>query len=46
MNDNRNEWFGPHRRGFGWGPVAWQGWLITLVIVVGLIILLKCLLHH
>jgi len=24
------KWFAPKRIGYGWRPVTWQGWLITL----------------
>ena len=26
-------WFGPKRLGWGWRPLTWQGWLITLILV-------------
>jgi len=39
------DWFAPKRYGFGGGvPIAWQGWVVTLVyatIVVGATQLLK-----
>lgn len=31
-------WFGPKRLGWGWGPIAWEGWLAGvayLAIVFG-----------
>jgi ABC-2 type transport system ATP-binding protein len=31
------QWFRRRRIGLGWRPVSWQGWLITLVVVAGLI---------
>jgi hypothetical protein len=37
---NRNEqrpWFGPKRIGFGLRPQTWQGWLVTLAIVVAVV---------
>jgi hypothetical protein len=34
MADKRPEWFGPKRYGLGAGmPIAWQGWVATLVYV-------------
>ena len=44
-------WFGPKRRGIGWTPVTWEGWLVTLcsmVIVVGVNLLIVALVasHH
>jgi hypothetical protein len=42
----RKPWFGPHRIGYGWGPVAWQGWLVTLAIVPAAIILPLALFRH
>ena len=26
-------WFGPRRFGWGWSPVSWQGWLVTLAFL-------------
>lgn len=26
----RRYWFGPRRIGFGWRPVTWEGWLVTI----------------
>ena len=34
-------WFGPKRFGFGFRPVAWQGWVITLVAVAILIVVVR-----
>ncbi|MDZ4761633.1 MAG: hypothetical protein SGJ21_11215 [Alphaproteobacteria bacterium] len=28
-------WFGPHRIGYGVGPITWQGWLATALMVAG-----------
>ena len=33
----KHPWFGPKRIGWGWRPVTWQGWLIT-VLFVGIVI--------
>ena len=27
-------WFGPKKLGFGWGPRAWQGWLIMALVTI------------
>ncbi len=35
-NDPRRPWFGPHKVGFGWGPVTWQGYAVTIAVAVGL----------
>ncbi len=32
-----NPWFGPKILGWGWRPLTWQGWLITLVLITLLI---------
>lgn len=29
-------WFGPKRIGWGISPTSWQGWVATLVLVLGL----------
>jgi hypothetical protein len=34
----RQPWFGPKRIGFGYGPRTWQGYLITAVMVVLVVI--------
>ena len=35
MSDpDRKPWFGPHRYGYGWGPVSWQGWVVTAAIAL------------
>jgi uncharacterized membrane protein len=38
MNDNTNSddkaWFRKKRHGFGFTPNTWQGWLITLGVVI------------
>ena len=26
----RTAWFGPKRWGWGWSPVSWQGWVVTV----------------
>ena len=28
------EWFEPRRGGWGWNPISWQGWTITLAFIV------------
>ena len=27
------EWFEPRRGGWGWNPISWQGWAITLAFI-------------
>ena len=27
-------WFGPRRFGWGWTPVTWEGWALTIVAVI------------
>ena len=35
----RRPWFGPRRVfGWGWTPVTWQGWLVTAVFVVAIVL--------
>ena len=29
----KHPWFGPKRIGWGWRPVSWEGWLITVLCV-------------
>ena len=26
----KTAWFGPKRFGWGWTPVSWQGWVVTI----------------
>jgi len=33
MNDDR-EWFAPKRYGYGATPITWQGWALTIGLVV------------
>lgn len=33
----RKPWFGPRRFGWGWTPVAWEGWVASLVFVAALV---------
>lgn len=30
----KTAWFGPKRWGWGWSPVSWQGWVVTLAFAV------------
>jgi hypothetical protein len=34
----KQPWFGPKRIGFGYGPRTWQGYLVTAVMAVLLVI--------
>ncbi|WP_437341311.1 hypothetical protein, partial [Burkholderia pseudomultivorans] len=37
-SNDRKIWFPAKRYGWGWGlPVAWQGWVVLLVFVLGII---------
>ena len=45
MTDQRDVWFPAKKHGIGWGlPVAWQGWVVLLAVVllfvVGLLVVL------
>ena len=32
-------WFGPRRfGGWGWSPVTWEGWVTSLVFIVGVLV--------
>jgi hypothetical protein len=40
----KEPWFGPKQSvGWGWRPTTWQGWLVTLVLVVFLSVVLHSL---
>lgn len=28
-----SDWFEPRRGGWGWNPISWQGWAITLAFI-------------
>lgn len=34
--DRKTYWFGRKRFGIGFGPVAWQGWVLILAYVVAM----------
>jgi hypothetical protein len=36
----RRPWFGPKRIGIGLRPQTWQGWLVTLAIVVVIVLVI------
>jgi hypothetical protein len=38
-------WFGPKRIGWGWRPVTWQGWLITVAIPVAVFLIFRFVVH-
>ena len=43
----KHPWFGPKTgMGWGWTPVTWQGWLVTLACVATMIILPLALFRH
>ena len=33
----RKYWFKAHRYGYGWSPETWQGWLVFLLYLGGLV---------
>ena len=37
MNKYPYRWFGPKVFGWGWRPVSWQGYLITLLLLIVLV---------
>ena len=39
----KKPWFGPKRYGWGLSPQTWQGWVITLVGAVAVIVLVRVL---
>jgi hypothetical protein len=43
IEDDRRRWFAPQRVGYGWRPVTWQGWAITLLPL--LVVVLVALVH-
>jgi hypothetical protein len=34
---NKRLWFKAKRFGWGWTPVSWQGWVLTLIYVLGIV---------
>jgi hypothetical protein len=30
-------WFGPRRAGWGWSPITWQGWVMTVGVLVAVV---------
>jgi hypothetical protein len=46
MIDKRRPWFGPHKIGFGWGPVTWEGYLITFAVAIAFATAIRLLHHH
>jgi hypothetical protein len=34
----KQPWFGPRRMGFGYGPRTWQGWLVSAVLALFVIL--------
>ncbi|WP_175688508.1 hypothetical protein [Burkholderia anthina] len=37
-SNDKKIWFPAKRYGWGWGlPVAWQGWVVLLLFVIGII---------
>jgi hypothetical protein len=40
-NNDRRPWFGPKRIGWGLRPQTWQGWLITVAVVVVVLVVVR-----
>ena len=36
----QNLWFKAKNYGWGWVPVSWQGWVVTLLYVLGIVYIL------
>jgi hypothetical protein len=34
----KQPWFGPKRFGYGYGPRSWQGWVVSAVLVLFVIL--------
>ena len=34
----KRPWFGPKRIGYGYGPQTWQGWLLSALSVVAVVV--------
>ncbi len=34
----KEPWFGKRRLGFGFNPITWQGWVLTLILVLILLL--------
>ena len=41
----KQPWFGPKRIGYGYGPRAWQGWLIVIVVAIIVILVTRFLIR-
>jgi hypothetical protein len=35
---DKRPWFGPRRFGWGYGPLTWQGYIVTAIIVLYVIL--------
>lgn len=35
---NKRTWFGARRVGYGYSPQTWQGWVVTAVLLIFLVI--------
>ena len=29
----KHPWFGPRRFGWGWTPISWEGWVVTILFL-------------
>ncbi len=34
----KTPWFGPRRFGWGWTPLTWQGWAVSGVFLVAIVV--------
>lgn len=37
MKNKKNIWFKAKRYGWGWRPASWQGWVIAIIYILGLV---------
>jgi hypothetical protein len=37
METDKKLWFRAKRFGWGWTPTSWQGWIITVIYIIGLV---------
>jgi hypothetical protein len=34
---SRKPWFGPRRFGWGWSPITWEGWVVSLIFIAAIV---------
>ena len=37
MSEEKTNWFRRRSYGYGWRPITWQGWLVTLLTIVSIL---------